>query len=75
MTKEAAMQIQTYTVNGMTCGHCVKSVSTGISKLDGVTDVQADLESGAVTVTCQQPLIDAAVRAAVEVAGYEVAAR
>jgi copper chaperone len=69
------MQTQTYTVTGMTCGHCVNSVSTEIGKLDGVSDVQVDLASGTVTVTSQQPLDDAAVHAAVDEAGYAVAAR
>lgn len=69
------MQTQTYTVTGMTCGHCVNSVSTEIGKLDGVSDVQVDLASGTVTVTSQQPLDDAAVHAAVDEAGYTVAAR
>jgi copper chaperone len=69
------MQTETYTVTGMTCGHCVSSVSSEIGKIDGVGDVQVDLSSGTVTVTSQQPLDDAAVRAAVDEAGYELAAR
>jgi copper chaperone len=74
-TEEIAMPTETYTVTGMTCGHCVSSVSSEIGKIDGVSDVQVDLSSGIVTVTSQQPLDDAAVRAAVDEAGYEVAAR
>ena len=64
---------QTYTVTGMTCSHCVNSVSTEIRQLPGVTDVQVDLADGAVTVTSEQPLDDAAVAAAVDEAGYELA--
>jgi copper chaperone CopZ len=64
---------KTYTVTGMTCSHCVNSVSSEIRQLPGVTDVQVDLGSGAVTVTSDQPLDDAAVAAAVDEAGYEVA--
>ena len=67
------MTTTTYTVTGMTCGHCVSSVSSEIGKLGGVSDVQVDLATGAVTVTSDQPLDDAAVRAAVDEAGYEVA--
>jgi copper chaperone CopZ len=67
------MTTSTYTVTGMTCGHCVSSVSSEISKLGGVSNVQVDLATGAVTVTSDQPLDDAAVRAAVDEAGYEVA--
>jgi copper chaperone len=62
----------TYTVSGMTCGHCVSAVSSEIGQLDGVTDIQVDLASGAVTVTSEQPLDDAAVAAAVDEAGYQV---
>ncbi|ROT32994.1 heavy-metal-associated domain-containing protein [Micromonospora sp. HM5-17] len=62
----------TYTVSGMTCGHCVNSVQAEVSKLSGVTDVRVDLTSGAVTVTSEGPLDEAAVRAAVEEAGYEL---
>ncbi|AYF30142.1 MULTISPECIES: heavy-metal-associated domain-containing protein [Micromonospora] len=62
----------TYQVSGMTCGHCVNSVSTELSALPGVTDVQVDLASGRVTVTSQNPLDADAVRAAVDEAGYDL---
>jgi copper chaperone len=61
-----------YTVKGMTCGHCVNSVSTEISKIDGVTDVQVDLANGAVTVSSATALEEVAVAAAVDEAGYEL---
>jgi copper chaperone len=64
---------QTYTVTGMTCSHCVTSVSAEIQQLPGVSDVQVDLPSGAVTVTSEAPLDDSAVAAAVDEAGYELA--
>jgi copper chaperone CopZ len=64
---------QTYTVTGMTCSHCVNSVSTEIQQLPGVTGVQVDLASGAVSVTSEQPLDESAVAAAVDEAGYELA--
>ncbi|HET9519347.1 MAG TPA: cation transporter [Actinoplanes sp.] len=67
------METKTYTVTGMTCGHCVTSVSNEIKQLAGVTDVEVDLSRGAVTVTSEQSLDDAAVAAAVDEAGYEVA--
>jgi copper chaperone len=62
----------TYVVKGMTCSHCVQSVSAEVSQLPGVTDVDVDLGSGTVTVTSQQPVDDAQIRAAVAEAGYEV---
>ncbi|MDY7086506.1 MAG: cation transporter [Actinomycetota bacterium] len=63
----------TYTVTGMTCGHCVQAVTGELSALPGVDGVQVDLASGAVTVTSEAPLEDEAVRAAVDEAGYELA--
>ena len=66
-------QTQTYTVTGMTCGHCATSVSEEISEIEGVQDVAVVVETGAVTVTSTEPLDEADVRAAVEEAGYQLA--
>ena len=66
-------QTQTYSVTGMTCGHCVASVTEEVQEISGVQDVAVVLETGAVTVTSAEPLDDAAVRAAVEEAGYQLA--
>ena len=63
----------TYTVTGMTCGHCVASVTEEVQEIAGVEDVEVDLETGALTVTSAEPLDDATVRAAVEEAGYTLA--
>ena len=63
----------TYTVTGMTCGHCAASVTEEISELTGVESVDVVVETGAVTVTSAAPLDPAAVKAAVVVAGYTVA--
>jgi copper chaperone len=62
-----------YAVTGMTCGHCVSAVSAEVGAVDGVTGVDVDLATGAVTVTSTGVLDDAAVRAAIDEAGYEVA--
>ena len=67
------MSQRTYTVTGMTCAHCVASVSEEVGAIDGVTDVAVDLPTGTVTVTSQRPVDDARVRAAVEEAGYPLA--
>jgi copper chaperone len=67
------MTTATYTVKGMTCDHCVRAVTEEIGKLAGVTGVDVDLASGRVTVAGGGTVDDAAVRAAVEEAGYEVA--
>lgn len=63
----------TYTVTGMTCGHCVNAVTEEVTGIPGVTDVEVDLASGTVTITSQTPLQAADVRAAVDEAGYELA--
>lgn len=67
------MSTATFTVVGMTCGHCVNSVTEEVSQVPGVTAVDVDLDSGGLTVTSEAPVDEAAVRAAVEEAGYEVA--
>ncbi|MEJ3654618.1 heavy-metal-associated domain-containing protein [Actinomycetes bacterium KLBMP 9759] len=64
----------TYAVAGMTCEHCVASVTEEVGAITGVTGVQVDLPTGTVTVTSARPLDDADVRAAVEEAGYTVEA-
>lgn len=68
------MSTSTYTVTGMTCGHCVASVTEEISELHGVRSVKVDLPTGAVTVDSDNPLDPVDVRAAVEEAGYQLAA-
>jgi copper chaperone len=62
-----------YTVQGMTCSHCVLSVREEVSEVPGVSAVDVDLHSGHMTVTGQN-VTDDAVRDAVVEAGYEVAA-
>ena len=65
-------ETRTFTVQGMTCGHCVASVTEEVQQISGVEHVDVVLETGAVTVTSSQPLDDTAVRAAVEEAGYQL---
>lgn len=62
----------TYTVTGMTCGHCVASVTEEVTEVPGVTAVQVDLASGQLTVTSDEPVDDALIRTAVTEAGYQV---
>ena len=66
------MSTATYTVTGMTCGHCVSSVTEEIEEIAGVTGVDVDLQTGRVTVTSDAPLDGARVKDAVEEAGYEL---
>ncbi|MDH2412830.1 heavy-metal-associated domain-containing protein [Nocardioides sp. CER19] len=67
------METTTYTVIGMTCQHCVASVTEEVTDIPGVTAVDVDLATGALNVTSEQPILDEAVRGAVEEAGYQLA--
>jgi copper chaperone len=65
----------TYLVNGMTCGHCVASVTDELRSLPGVRDVTVDLVADGdsrVVVDSAQPLAETDVRAAVDEAGYRL---
>jgi copper chaperone CopZ len=65
------MAEKTYTVSGMSCGHCAASITEEVVEVAGVTRVDVDVLAGRVTVT-GEALDDAAVRAAIVEAGYEV---
>lgn len=65
-----------YPVTGMTCQHCVHSVSSELGALPGVESVSVALDpqgTSTVTVVSAEPLDQATVRAAVDEAGYELA--
>ncbi|KXZ60038.1 Copper chaperone CopZ [Microbacterium laevaniformans] len=65
-----------FLVEGMTCSHCVRSVTEEVSAIDGVSDVAVDLHAGGVstvTVSSAAPVDAERVRAAVEEAGYSLA--
>ena len=67
------MPTETYTVTGMTCDHCSRSVSAEVSAVAWVTAVDVDLATGTVTVTSEQPISTHKIREAVEEAGYTLA--
>jgi copper ion binding protein len=68
------MSTSTYTVVGMTCEHCVRSVSEEVGAIPGVSDLSVDLATGSLSVTtADQPVADDAVREAVTEAGYQLA--
>ncbi|MDF0531724.1 heavy-metal-associated domain-containing protein [Tsukamurella sp. 8F] len=67
------MAVETYTVTGMTCAHCAASVREEISEIAGVTEVDVNVDTGAVTVTSDAALQRDAVAAAVDEAGYALA--
>lgn len=72
------MERSRYLVNGMTCEHCVAAVTEEIGRLPGVRDVEVGVVNGGtstVDITSVAQLDGAAVRAAVDEAGYELAGR
>lgn len=66
------MQTLEYTVSGMSCGHCEAAVKEEVSALEGVGSVDVDLTTKLVVVR-GKGLDDAAIRAAIDEAGYEAA--
>lgn len=65
------MTTRIFSVDGMTCDHCVHAVTDEVTKIPGVTDVAVDLAGSTVTITAET-VDEAAVRAAVDEAGYTV---
>ena len=64
----------TYTVTGMTCGHCVKAVTEEVSAIDGVTGVDVDLATGRLVVSSGAPVdFDRIVEAVAEAGDYAIA--
>lgn len=62
-----------YRVVGMTCEHCVRAVTEEVAALDGVVSVQVELSDGSLVLQSEREVDRAAVIAAVDEAGYEVA--
>ena len=63
----------TYTVTGMTCEHCVASVTEEVEELTGVERVEVVLTTGELTIDSTRPLDEGDVKPAVETAGYQLA--
>jgi copper chaperone CopZ len=63
-----------YTVAGMTCAHCVRTVTDTLTALHGVETVEVDLATGKVDIRSERPLERPEVAEAVESAGYSVLA-
>ena len=63
----------TYTVPDMSCGHCRNAITAEVEKVPGVVAVDVDMDTKLVTVAGDDALDDAAVRAAIDEAGYDVA--
>ncbi|GAA1139004.1 heavy-metal-associated domain-containing protein [Nesterenkonia lutea] len=73
-TAELSARTDSYAVEGLTCGHCVGTVIEAIRALEGVEDVRIDLQAGGVSpVAVTGSTTSAAVRTAIEEAGYSLA--
>jgi copper chaperone len=72
MTMSLTAEQLTYSVPGMSCGHCRAAITAEVEQLAGVTSVDVDLPAKRVSVGGDQ-LDDAAIRAAIDEAGYDVA--
>lgn len=60
-------------VEGMSCGHCVKHVKEALSELNGVTNVEVNLEAKTAVLEASVEVKDEDIRFAIDDAGYEVA--
>ena len=65
------MSTETYNVPDISCGHCVEAITGAVSPLDGVDSVDVSIDDK--TVTVAGAFDDAAVRAAIDDAGYDIA--
>ena len=58
-------------VNGMMCAHCEAHVKKALESIEGIKEALASHENNLVTLTCEGPVDEEAIKAAVEDAGYE----
>jgi copper chaperone len=61
---------RTYSVPGISCDHCKHAIESEVATVDGVVVVEVDVDAKLVTVAGGD---DAAIRAAIDEAGYDVA--
>ncbi|MFI0470872.1 MULTISPECIES: heavy-metal-associated domain-containing protein [Saccharopolyspora] len=67
------MSESTFVVKGMTCSGCMSKVTSAVTGVEGVTDVDVDISNGELTVVSASPVDPDAIRKAVNEAGYQVA--
>ncbi|TLP93052.1 heavy-metal-associated domain-containing protein [Nesterenkonia salmonea] len=61
---------RTYSVKGMSCGHCEGAIHSELAEIEGVADIVVSAQTGRLTLTTEPNLDDSDVVAAVEEAGY-----
>ncbi len=62
----------TIKITGMSCGHCVASVTKALNDIDGITDVQVNLENGEATYTETKPVAPETITGAITKIGFSV---
>lgn len=70
--KEEKTMEKTLKIEGMMCMHCQKHVTEALSKMDGVTEVNVDLEAKTAVVKAGRDIPEAEFKAVIEEAGYEL---
>lgn len=68
------MKRETLTVTGMSCDGCERTVENALGTVEGVTRVEADNEAGTVEIVVEDDVAEEDVTAAIERAGFDVAA-
>jgi len=66
------VKMTTIKVKGMSCQHCVASVTKALSEIEGITDVQVSLEKGEATFTENSPVPEPIITDAIAKIGFEV---
>lgn len=59
-------------INGMSCGHCVKHVTNALNEVEGITQVNVELETNKAIIEAAESVTDEQIIAAIDDAGYEV---
>ena len=62
----------TIKVKGMSCQHCVASVTTALSEIEGISDVMVSLDKGEATFNENSPVSDQTIKNAITKIGFEV---
>ena len=64
--------MSTVKVKGMSCQHCVASVTKTLSEVEGITDVQVDLDKWEATFNELSPVDEQIIKDAITKIGFEV---
>jgi copper chaperone len=71
--KKEEKAMTTIRIKGMSCRHCVMAVTKALGGIDGVRDVQVDLEKGEASFTEEKPMDRALIKERIAKAGFDVA--